>query len=61
MHWLALRLAAGGALLSTLAWAVPADACNCPKEYLIKKYGTVSQMPQPAPPPPPVAAPDDGG
>lgn len=60
MHRLAWRLAAVGALLSALAWAVPADACNCPKEYLIKKYGTVSQMPQPAPAPP-VAAPDEGG
>jgi hypothetical protein len=48
---------AAGVLLATIA---SAEACNCPKEQLIKKYGTVSQVrepsqPLPLPPPLPVS------
>jgi hypothetical protein len=48
---------AAAVLLASLA---SAQACNCPKEQLIKKYGTVSQIhPQqsvpPLPPPLPVS------
>jgi len=34
--------------------AAPAAACNCPKEQMIKKYGTVSQVRPPMPLPPPL-------
>ncbi|MGE0120428.1 MAG: hypothetical protein AB7S71_16795 [Dongiaceae bacterium] len=47
-------IAATGLALLLIAAAAPADACNCPKEQLIKKYGTVSQMPRPFPLPPPL-------
>jgi len=33
--------------------AAPAAACNCPKEQLIRKYGTLSQVQRPAMPLPP--------
>jgi hypothetical protein len=33
--------------------AAPAAACSCPKEQLIKKYGTLSQVQRPAIPLPP--------
>ena len=36
-----------------LAQAGGALACSCPKEQLIKKYGTVSQLQHPQPPLPP--------
>ena len=43
------------ALIAALAGGgTPAAACNCPKEQLIKKYGTVSQMRPPVPLPPPL-------
>jgi hypothetical protein len=43
------------AVAVVLAGAIaPAMACNCPKEQLIKKYGTVSQVRQPVPLPPPL-------
>lgn len=32
----------------------PADACNCPKEQLMKLHGTVSQVPLTIPLPPPL-------
>jgi len=49
---LALAFACSVALL---AQASGAQACSCPKEQMIKKYGTVSQLPPPLPlplPPP---------
>jgi hypothetical protein len=58
---------AATALVAALAGATaPAMACNCPKEQLIKKYGTVSQMRPAVPLPPPLptiksAAPVAGG
>jgi hypothetical protein len=36
-------------LLFALASASAAQACNCPKEALIKKYGTVSMIRHPVP------------
>lgn len=39
-----------------LAQAGPAQACSCPKEQMIKKYGTVSQLPPLLPLPPPLPA-----
>jgi hypothetical protein len=47
-------IAAMGLALLLATAPVPADACNCPKEQLIKKYGTVSQMPRTLPLPPPL-------
>jgi hypothetical protein len=45
--------------VAVLAPLASAQACNCPKEQLIKKYGTVSQVHQPhqvpLPPPLPVS------
>lgn len=51
-----MRYAVAAMALALLAAGVPApaDACNCPKEQLIKKYGTVSQMPRTIPLPPPL-------
>jgi hypothetical protein len=40
-----------------LAPLASAQACNCPKEQLIKKYGTVSQIHQPQQPPLPLPPP----
>jgi hypothetical protein len=53
---LAVRLgAAVVALTVVLAGAMtPAMACSCPKEQLIKKYGSVSQVRHPVPLPPPL-------
>ena len=34
----------------------PAEACNCPKEQLIKQYGSVSALPAAKPRPGPLAA-----
>ena len=53
------------AALAVLAlWgALPAAACDCPKELMIKKYGTVSQIRPfvpPAKPAPPLPAPEAG-
>jgi hypothetical protein len=48
---LALALACSAVLL---AQAGGAQACSCPKEQLIKKYGTVSQLPPLYPVPPPL-------
>lgn len=56
-----LQIALAAAVL--LASFASAQACNCPKEQLIKKYGTVSQIhpPQqqqttpPLPPPLPLS------
>jgi hypothetical protein len=36
-------------LVAALASASAAQACNCPKEALIKKYGTVSMIRHPVP------------
>jgi len=47
---LALALACSAVML---AQAGGAQACSCPKEQLIKKYGTVSQLQHPQPPLPP--------
>jgi len=47
----ALALACSMALL---AQAGVAQACSCPKEQLIKKYGTVSQLRPLVPLPPPL-------
>lgn len=43
-----------------LAMADPSYACNCPKEQMIKKYGTVSQLGPRFPLPPPLPA-EKGG
>jgi hypothetical protein len=43
------------------AIAPPVLACNCPKEQMIKKYGTVSQIHPPVPAPPPAPEPAPGG
>ena len=43
-----------------LALASPSQACNCPKEQMIKKYGTVSQLGPKFPLPPPLPA-EKGG
>jgi hypothetical protein len=48
---LALALACSGFLF---AQAGSAQACSCPKEQLIKKYGTVSQLHPLLPLPPPL-------
>ena len=40
--------------LVLLAQAGAAQACSCPKEQLIKKYGTVSQLRPQLPLPPPL-------
>lgn len=37
-----------------------ASACNCPKEQLVKKYGSVSQI-RPGVPLPPPLPPDKAG
>jgi hypothetical protein len=43
------------ALIFALAGGMAAAmACSCPKEQLIKKYGTVSQVRPPVPLPPPL-------
>jgi hypothetical protein len=42
------RLLLAGSLFVALA-ATSAQACNCPKEALIKKYGTVSMIRHPVP------------
>jgi len=46
---LALALACSAVLLAQAG----AQACSCPKEQLIKKYGTVSQLQHPQLPLPP--------
>lgn len=43
-----------------LALAGPSYACSCPKEQMIKKYGTVSQLGPKVPLPPPLPA-EKGG
>ena len=43
-----------------LALSSPSHACNCPKEQMIKKYGTVSQLGPKIPLPPPLPA-EKGG
>jgi len=48
---LALALACSAVML---AQAGGAQACSCPKEQLIKKYGTVSQLRPLYPVPPPL-------
>jgi len=48
---LALALACGAVML---AQAESAQACFCPKEQMIKKYGTVSQLRPLLPLPPPL-------
>jgi hypothetical protein len=48
-------IAAMAVAVAVLA-AAPAMACSCPKEKLVKKYGTVSQIHQPVPLPPPLPA-----
>jgi hypothetical protein len=48
---LALALACSAFML---AQAGGAQACSCPKEQLIKKYGTVSQLRPLLPLPPPL-------
>ena len=48
---LALALVCVGAML---AQAGSAQACSCPKEQMIKKYGTVSLLHPPLPLPPPL-------
>jgi hypothetical protein len=47
----ALALACSLALLAQVG---AAQACSCPKEQLIKKYGTVSQLHPQLPLPPPL-------
>jgi hypothetical protein len=37
-----------------IVWAGPAAACSCPKEQMIKKYGTVSLLHHGPPLPPPL-------
>jgi hypothetical protein len=37
-----------------IVWSGPAAACNCPKEQMIKKYGTVSMLRHGPPLPPPL-------
>ena len=43
-----------------LVLASPSYACSCPKEQMIKKYGTVSQLGPKFPLPPPLPA-EKGG
>jgi hypothetical protein len=50
-----LQVALAAAVL--LAPLAGAQACNCPKEQLIKKYGTVSQIHPPQQPTPPLPPP----
>jgi len=60
-----IALAAMAALLAVLvlaaAWPGQGWACACPKEQMIKKYGTVSQFPPPLPVPPTKPALPSGG
>ncbi len=57
-----LPIVAAFAIMALLG-AVPAQACNCPKEQMIEKYGTVSSI-RPFVPPgkplPPLPAPAAG-
>ena len=48
---LSLALACSAVML---AQAGGGQACSCPKEQLVKKYGTVSQLRPPLPLPPPL-------
>jgi len=47
------------ALVLALAWPGASWACDCPKAYMVKKYGTVAVAPPPVRPPPsaPAASP----
>lgn len=47
----ALALACSAVMLAQVG---SAQACSCPKEQLVKKYGTVSQLRPPLPLPPPL-------
>jgi hypothetical protein len=49
-----LGIAALALVIVLAGAAAPTMACNCPKEQLIKKYGTVSQVRTPVPLPPPL-------
>jgi hypothetical protein len=51
-RWGLVRLA----LLAAILWGqvAVAEACSCPKEYLQKKYGTISQIQPSVPLPPPL-------
>jgi hypothetical protein len=48
------RLALGLACSAFMLAQAGAQACSCPKEQLIKKYGTVSQLRPLLPLPPPL-------
>jgi hypothetical protein len=41
-----------GLVMAAVVGVATASACSCPKEQMIKKYGTVSQI-RPLPPLPP--------
>lgn len=47
--------------LGALAAADPVWACNCPKEYMIRKYGTVASVPPTKPAQPPAPGGDPAG
>ena len=49
-----LGVAAAALAIALAGVAAPATACSCPKEQLVKKYGTVSQVRTPVPLPPPL-------
>jgi hypothetical protein len=49
-----LGIAAMAAAVVVAGAMAPVMACSCPKEQLIKKYGTVSQVRPPVPLPPPL-------
>ena len=48
------RLGIAALAVAAMLAAAPANACSCPKEQLMKKYGTVSQVLRPVPLPPPL-------
>lgn len=48
-HMRVIAALTAGVLALSLA-ATAAQACSCQKEYMLKKYGSVSALP-PAPPP----------
>ena len=50
--------AAAGAMAITLVMASSSFGCECPKEAMIKKYGTVSMIRHPVPLPEATPAPD---
>jgi hypothetical protein len=49
-HISVIAAAASGLLVLSLA-ATPAGACGCQKEYMIKKYGSISGLDSGASPP----------